>query len=841
MTVVIDDILAQSGDPKRARIDLKRFEEACVRTLGRPPDWEAVPHLARLFGNSRVLADRLIAHPGWLAEIAASPYRAKRKFREEIGSELGSLLAEATTEDAFGAVLRCFKYRELIRLVAQDLAGTIDPKAMLAEWSDIADALIVATFDRGMVALSERLGFPRCPDRTLCAGVIIALGKLGGRELNVSSDVDLLVLYATDEGSAVSPVGHAITTHEFFVRLASDLTRRLSASTADGFVFRVDHELRPEGVQGALANAVDAALRYYESFGSDWERHALIRARPIAGDLLLGERFLAELTPFVYRRSIAIDDIAHMREMKERMEEKAAGGDHFDIKHGHGGIREAEFLVQALQVLHGGAHPAVRTQSTFEAIAALLEERLIHPFGAGLLRESYAFLRRAENMIQAEDDLQTHRLPAGPAAMTALARRLGFCDDDPAAELGSELARHTRAVAGLFRALFEADYERLELEEAIEENLSRATDEEEEADSLAWFRRNESQRLAADDLRGHIALPELLRRLTLIAEVVVACAWRMARARLVERYGEPRLADGSSAEFAAVGMGRFGSRELDYGSDLDLIFFYSGDGRTDGSRSIANVEFFTKLAQRIISLVSLSTRYGRAYRVDSELRPSGGQGTLITTLASFFAYHAQSAEVWERLALLRARPIAGGNLFLKEVRLALEAEAFAQAPPPDAIVCTEIDRLRTRSLDERSAEKPDCRDIKIGPGGLAELEAVIQRAHLRLAHRFGVLRRQNTFEVIDAMESKGIVDGEETASWRDHLFFFRKLLARMRFISASPIDALDLRSPLAHAVASELGFADVAALTQEIDRHRDEVHSIYAAAIKETPAHGHGR
>lgn len=845
MTDTIDAILARSGDPERARHELRRFEEACAQRLGHAPDWRAAPNLARLFGNSRVLTDRLIAHPSWFGEIAASPYALQRKPREEIFRELGALTRDAGSDDDFNAALRRFKYRELIRLVAQDLGGTIDTAAMLAEWSDVADALIAAAHERTLTSLAQRLGPPRRPDRSPCTGVVIALGKLGGAELNISSDVDLLVIYDADEGGALSPSGASITNHEFYVRIVTEFTRALSTATPDGFVFRVDHDLRPEGPQGTLANSVDAALRYYESFGSGWERQALIRARPIAGDLALGDRFLAELVPFVYRRSISIEDIAHMREMKGRMEDGAAsGGDRLDIKHGRGGIREVEFLVQALQALHGGARPAVRTPNTFEAIAALLHQRLIHPFGAKRLLESYAFLRRLENMLQAEDDLQTHRLPAGDAAMAALARRMGLGlgdSEDPAERLRAEIARTTRAVSGLFHALFEADYERLELEEAIEDNLSRATNEEEAADSLAWFRRNESRRLAAHDLRGHIALPELFRRLTLVAEVVVACAWRMARRRLEEKYGAPRLADGAPAAFAIVGMGRLGSRELDYGSDLDLIFLSAGDGRTDGARSITNVEFFTKLSQRIITLVSLSTRYGRAYRVDSELRPSGGQGTLVATLESFRAYHARSAQVWERLALLRARPIAGDDDFLKEVRQALEAQAYGQPPPPDAAVRAEIDRLRRRALEERAEEGAHRRDIKVGRGGLSELEAVIQREHLRSAHRSGALWRQNTFEVIDAMEAHGIVEGEVAAAWRDHLLFFRRLLARLRFIADSAVDAIDLRSPLAQAVAFELGFPDAMAFAEEIDRRRAEVRGIYDEAITKTPVPSHGR
>ena len=819
------ETIDNAGHPARGRDEVARFERSYAAAFGRDPDWGRCPTLLRIFGNSRIRSDRLAANPGWFDEISDSQ---GSRSRERLAAELAEELSGCENQQSFDAAARKFKYREMTRLVATDLAGEGQAREILSEWSDAADILIDAAYRRAHAAVAARFGPPRLPDGSPCEGSVIALGKLGGRELNLSSDVDLLFIYSSDDGGALSPSGSEITNHEWFVKLAAAATRLLTAVTGDGFLYRVDHELRPEGPQGPLANSLDAALRYYEYFGRDWERQAMIRARPCAGSISLGEALVDGLRPFVYRRTMGLSDLAHMREMKGRMAEEAAKhSPSFDVKHGTGGIREAEFLVQAIQVLHGGQAPALRKTNTFEAIDALSSAHLLHPHGAALLSRSYSFLRKLENMIQCEDDAQTHRFPADAEAARALARRMGFSE---ASELEAETLRHTRGVARLFGAIFEADYERQELEDALEDNLSRADDEEEAADSLAWFRQSEARRLAALDLEGAMPLPRLLRRLTLVAEVVAGCAWRIAMRRLVARHGNPMLDGGERASFAIVGMGRLGSGELDYGSDLDLIFLYSGAGQTDGEKSISNVEFFTKLAQRIISIISLPTRYGRAYLVDSELRPSGRSGTLVATLSSFTEYHSGNAATWERLALLRARAIAGDRGFADEVSRVIGQKAYS-SPPPAEELRTEVMRLREKTVDERAREGGGAQNVKLGRGSAADLESAIQVLHLENAHACEGLRRQNTFEVIRALASEGIVDGRTAEEWTDHLSLFRLLIARMRLLAGGSTDVFDPAAPFAEALALGLGFASAADLSGEIARRRAEVRRIYEGVV----------
>ncbi len=821
----IKEIIAASARPERGREEYARFCEAFERATGDAFACAADAPLLHLFGNSRVLAERLIAHPAWASDFCDRAALAQSRPADVIADELHLALApfEEEADAAFDATLRRFKYRALLCLLLRDRALGTPVAETLAEWSDAAEACIDAAYARAHRLLAQRHGAP-------CPGTIIALGKLGARELNASSDVDLLVLYETDEGGTEG----GLTNHEFYVRLAAAMTRTLSAVTMEGFVFRVDHELRPEGPQGPLANSLPAVERYYQYFGQEWERGALVRARPVAGDRALGAAVLETLRPFVYRRAISIADLGHLREMKERIE-RAALARHgaFDLKAGVGGIREAEFFVQALQLLSGGAEPELRATNTFDAIDVLERRGRIHPHTATLLREGYGFLRRAENALQIEDDRQTHRLPEGAEERAALARRMGSADEDAATSFERDRTRHTDGIRRLFHGLFAADYELLELESAMRENLARSADEEEEADSLAWFRRQEFRRVQRLDAEGALPLPRILQKLSSVATVVVQASWEIAARRLVERHGTPRLVDGAPAGFAVLAFGKLGSGEIDYGSDLDLCFLYEGGGESDGARPISNAEFFTKLAQRIISKLSLPTRYGKAFEIDAELRPSGHQGTLVTSIDAFERYHRSEAQIWERLALLRARPIAGDEPF-RDALLTLLDTLLDRAPPPANAVRAAIAHLRERALAERAGEGEYTWNLKIGDGSSGDLESILACHQLLHAHELPALRRCDAFTILDTLESEGILAPKRAAAIGEQLGFFRRAIAHLRAFAGRSIDRLDLRTPAAEALAERMEFAEPAALRTALEERREAVRALFAAEIAST-------
>lgn len=763
---------------------------------------------------SRALRDKLARHPEWTDEISAKC--GARLSRHDLKAGLDTMVGSGSDDELFTNAIRLFKYKHLARIAAADMAAVRQVSELLAEWSDVADIIIDAAYNRAFALLSAKPPAPKP-----CAGSIIAMGKLGGGELNISSDVDLIFIYSEDN----EPKDGSLSNHEFFVELALLVTKFLSRVTEDGFAFRVDHELRPEGPQGPLANSLDAAIHYYESFGRDWERQAFIRARPVAGDLTLGQKLVDELRPFIYRRSISIADIAHMREMKQKMEAKSYSATMLhDIKTGPGGIREAEFLVQAIQSLNGGAKPDLRRTNTFDAIEAALRNSLIHPHGAVLLKDAYSFLRRLENMIQVADDVQTHRIPADEMELKCLAKRMGYSDKDT---LLADIKKHTRGVQILFHALFEEDYDRKELEEALSDNLSRTANEEEEADSLAWFVRGEKLRLARLDLEAKIDLKRLLERLAVAADVALKFAWQTSAKRLCSRYGRPHHPNGNRASFAIIGMGKLGSRETDYGSDLDLCFLYSGEGETSGPSRISNVEFFTRLSQRIITLISLPTRYGRAYMVDSELRPSGRSGALVATLDSFSKYHMESAGIWERLALLKARAVTGDAAFVKKTQDALLALAYKLPPPASETLAAEINRLRNKSLREKLKQHEGVINLKYARGGISDLESVIQYHHLLNASGHETLWKQNTFEVIESLAGAKVIDTALHDRLLGNLTFYRRLLSSLRLVSQSSIDTIDARSPQIESIAMQLGAQSADEIAISIENTMREVAAMY--------------
>ncbi len=254
---------------------------------------------------------------------------------------------------------------------------------------------------------------------------MLGLGKLGGQELNYSSDIDLVFLFDED-GQTTGP--KVISSAEFFARVGSDVVRLLAGHTALGIAYRVDMRLRPEGEQGALASPLIATLGYYVTRGRTWERQALIKCRPVAGDIELGLTFCAEIEPFVYRRFLGASEIAEIKSLKRRIEQRTvtAGTALVEVKTGRGGIRDVEFVVQFLQLLHGGEYPEVRHATTLQAMLRLEQVGCLSAEEHRILDDDYRFLRRVEHRLQILFDRQTHEMPRDPEALRTLAMRMGY-------------------------------------------------------------------------------------------------------------------------------------------------------------------------------------------------------------------------------------------------------------------------------------------------------------------------------------------------------------------------------------------------------------------------------
>ena len=457
------DSAAQAG------IDLTRLDDAAVRiaTLA----CSRAPYLATL----------LCRDPARLLRVAADPYLRREKPREILVAELNTRAGAATSPAELRAALRQVRADELVRLGARELEGLDTLPIVGRELSRLADGCFDAAIRFHDRELRARYGEPLYIDddgqqRTAMLAVI-GMGKLGGEELNFASDVDIIYVYSSDQGEA-----GGLSLHEYFAKLSTHVTSALSEVTEDDVVFRVDLRLRPEGAKGAIANSLAQMERYYETFGRPWERQAWLKARPSAGDRKLGDEVMATLRPFVFPRlgsPTVLDDVRDLNRRIKRELVRPRKGSGFDLKNGEGGIREIEFFVQALQLIHAGKRPSIRCRGTLAALDALLFAGLVTDDEHQVLWRAYRWLRHAEHVLQLEGGLQTQLVPDDDDARLVVAKRLGYPTD---VAFAMDLYKHTSAVAALFASIAQRD-ERSEVD--VTAILAGELTDEEESEALA--------------------------------------------------------------------------------------------------------------------------------------------------------------------------------------------------------------------------------------------------------------------------------------------------------------------------------------------------------------------
>ena len=408
---ILGRTFSEAPDPELARVAFSRVgDDAGARELLARP--EILPVASRLLGFSTAASDLLVRHPEEVEALAD----VSARDREALGTELhGDVAAHGAS-----AGLRRFRRRAMLRIAARDLGGAAFEE-VVTEISDVADTCLAMV----------------CPE----GHAVVALGKLGGRELNYASDVDLLLLHREEVG------GHSAET------AAANVIADLSDPTAEGVALRVDLTLRPGGRAGVLTRTLDATLAYYGTEAATWERQAMIKARAAAGDQDLAAAFVDGVAEFVYPEDLHEAAIHDVRRSKVRLEEyiRRRGKELTEVKRGRGGIRDVEFAVQLLQIVHGRRDERLRDPNTLRALAALADEGYVAHGDAEALADAYRFLRRLEHRLQMVRDLQTHDLPADRHARTTLARSLGLAGADA---LQAEYDRTTELVRGIHERLF---------------------------------------------------------------------------------------------------------------------------------------------------------------------------------------------------------------------------------------------------------------------------------------------------------------------------------------------------------------------------------------------------
>lgn len=441
----IDRAAAGTLDPDRVRTALARLAQAWPADFppleslieSFPAGPEAVPGLLAV---SPASAEKIIRDPAsllWLShpEICSSE-RGPRRIRRDLDEERTH--EGSTAFDPQFRALRRLKNREMLRIALRDVARLSSLEQTTYEITCVAELCVREICDGWLAEFSRRWGRP---DTGFC---VIGVGKLGGEELNYSSDIDVIFLYGED--GSLNP---GFTWHEFFTRLAEKITATFAAASPDGALFRIDIRLRPEGASGPLIRSLESMENYYAGFGETWERMALIKARAVAGDQELFYEFSHRLQPFVYPRSLSPDALDEIAAIKRRIERDIVGeaGLALNVKLGRGGIREIEFVAQALQLLHGARHAFLQERNTLKALRALRQLDFVDGHDMEALTMAYRFLRDVEHRLQIAEETQTHTLPEPGPARVVLARSLGFPD---VRAFDATLLGRTTAVRGIF-------------------------------------------------------------------------------------------------------------------------------------------------------------------------------------------------------------------------------------------------------------------------------------------------------------------------------------------------------------------------------------------------------
>jgi len=923
--------------------------------------------LLTILGGSPFLAGILCRKDAYVKQLLLQGGIDSGCSEAEMLAELRERIPLEADFQTLKAGLRHFKVEQILRIGSRDLCGLAELEEVTAELSALAAACLQRAYEVCGRQLQDDFGKPleidEAGNQQLAEMTILGMGKFGGNELNFSSDIDLIFCYSSSYGEiSGGSKGEKISLHRYFIKLAELVTRALHQVTEDGFVFRVDTRLRPDGNSGDLVISVTGAETYYESWGQSWERAAMIKARPVAGSIPLGVELLKRLKPFIYRRYLDFGMIEDIKLMKQKINASLSREQEGErnLKLGRGGIREIEFFIQALQLINAGTRPQLQNRNTLQMLQLLEQEQLIASEEQQLLSDAYRFLRTVEHRIQIVQEQQTHSLPTRPQERLVLARRCGFDDSD---SFFIELERHRQGVSAIFQDLFhsaedeeievrpevnfifdqesdtdlvkdileekgfknpDAAYESLtwlrggdphkrltergrrclnrlapllltelldstnpdqalnnlerfirgirartsyfsllaensgivkvlialfsssqllsrifiqrpelldtlvarsyamenknrdQLATSLAEQMQLAEDYEMQLDGLRRFRNEEFLRIALTDLRGQMKQGEGAKQLSWVAEVCLEQAIEMARKELAVRFGAPYTCDvGDEAEetaFAIVGMGKLGGLELNYHSDLDIIFIYDSEGQTrpiegtdpDRFRQLSNHEYFAKLAQRIITALTLVTREGAVYEIDTRLRPSGNQGPLVTSLSAFKRYHQESAQPWERQAMTKARVVSGPEEFATRLQQLISELAFDRPVPDD--LQPEIYRLRTRMEKEIAKESDAHLNIKTGRGGMVDVEFIAQYLQLRYARQIKALWRQNTLEILRVLAENDILHVAEAETLINGYKFLRRLENKLRLLHDQSINELSSEPKILRKVAKSLGY-----------------------------------
>ena len=890
--------------------------------------------LLGVLGASSALGDHLLRHPEqWrdltdptLGSTRAAAFHLRTRMLTAVGADPADDHPTATRPDAEAVDAMRVEYRRLLlRLAARDLAHRVGVDDVAAELSDLA----AATLEAGLAVARARVGEPAGAARI----AVIAMGKCGGHELNYVSDVDVIFVVEPADGHAEQAAIRAGT------QLASHLIRICSDHTGEGTIWPVDAALRPEGKAGPLVRTLASHQGYYERWANTWEFQALLKARPVAGDPELGREYVERITPLVWSAAEREGFVTEVQTMRRRvLEHIPATEAKRQLKLGSGGLRDVEFAVQLLQMVHGRADESVRAPATLSALAHLTRGGYVGREDGAALDEAYRFLRTLEHRMQLSNLRRTHVVPDDEQELRCLGRSMGMTKD-PVPQLNREWRRHRREVQRLHEKLFyrpllaavaklPSDEVRLSPQaaqqrlaalgyddpvaalrhlEALTEGMSRAAsiqrtllpallewfadapnpdagllgfrrisdalgtthwylktlrDEGQVAQRLATLlassryatdllqrapegvrmlgeedglvprdretveremvavarrhsdpveaitairamRRRELFRVAVADLLGDVDTAQVGYALTDLTLATLEAALTVATLAIeAERRGP------LPTRLAIVAMGRLGGGEMSFASDADVMFVHDpleGASAEEASRAAHDV---ANEMRRLLALPGTDP----ALDVDTGLRPEGKQGPLVRSIDSYAAYYAKWSAVWEAQALLRASATIGDRDLCERFTALIEPLRFPEAGISDDDV-REVRRIKARVDDERLPRGADpATHLKLGRGGLADVEWTVQLLQMQHAGAVLPLRTTRTLDALTAAVDADLLDIGDAqalaAAWRTASGLRNAIIqVRGRAADSLPRDTRE-RAAVAHIRGYEPGESD---------------------------------
>ena len=924
-------VLARTADPDLALLGLVRLAESAAdgeELLSAVADDEGTAmRLLSVLGASTALADHLVRHPEQWKQLAdptlgstrAAAFAIRTDLLRAVGADPGDAAPVATLADPEALdALRVEYRRNLLRLASRDLAHHEGVDDVAAELSDLA----AGTLEAALAVARARVGEPAASTRL----AVIAMGKCGGHELNYVSDVDVVYVFEPADGADEAAAARVAA------QLAGHLMQACSEHTREGTIWPVDAALRPEGKAGPLVRTLASHQGYYERWAKTWEFQALLKARPVAGDLALGRQYVDMIGPMVWRaaeREGFVEDVQAMRrKVVEHLPAREAAR---QLKLGPGGLRDVEFAVQLLQLVHGRADERIRAPATLSALARLTEGGYVGREDGEALHDAYSFLRQLEHRIQLHQLRRTHVVPEDDAALRRLGRSMGF-NREPVEALDKAWQHHRREVRRLHEKLFyrpllgavariagpearltpEAAGDRLAALgfadpkaalrhlEALTSGVTRSSDIQrtllpvmlewfadapdpdaglfgfrrisESLGGTPWYlktlrdegqvaerlarmlatsryatdllerepqgvrmlgedltplgsealttemvatagrqddagdavrairaiRRRELFRIAVGDLFGETEVAEVGAGLSRLTDATLEATLDVAGRAVRQQRG----VDEAPTRMAIVAMGRYGGFELSYGSDADVLFVHDPQPGADPHEASTYAHAVANELRRLL----LQPGDDPALQVDADLRPEGKQGPLARTLDSYASYYAKWSKVWEAQALLRAEAVVGDEELRRRFTELIDPLRY----PTDGLSrddVVEIRRIKARVDEERLPRGADRNThLKLGRGGLADIEWTVQLLQLQHAGEVAGLRTPRTLTALAAAAEAGLIEKED-AEWLAHGW---RTVSRVRnavtLVRGRPGDHLPRDTREKAAVASVMGY-----------------------------------